>query len=262
MSATQETRFHYNAHGHGLSAQFKRPIEQVVDVQAGVSLPVIGGHGSARVDNFKFNEILSFKSAYAHVSGSQDPKDGGFSTLVTATVEGLNILDVVTADRVVARIAAHHVPGADEASIIFLGSKFERLRIAGCDVDVELDPELSYRLETFGAFQSRHAQDAEFRKMLEQRYKWGSKHHPLVAKGFAHCSLVKEVKTDCPCVERLAHHVLRVPHFGKIHLAEVSLKHHERSLTMIRLELGSTPQGLVTAASGSGNGTPYPPLGN
>jgi len=40
---------------------------------------------------------------YTHVSGAHQTDDGSHNTLVTSTVEGLNLLDVVTADRIVAR---------------------------------------------------------------------------------------------------------------------------------------------------------------
>ena len=40
---------------------------------------------------------------YTHVSGAHQADDGSHNTLVTSTVEGLNLLDVVTADRIVAR---------------------------------------------------------------------------------------------------------------------------------------------------------------
>src|SRR5208282_4813183 len=98
-NATPKKTYHYNAHGHGLSGRFDRPVEQLIDVQAGSSLPTIGGHGSSRVDNFRFRELVSFRAAYSHVSGSRNDADGTYTTLVTSTVEGLNILDVVTADR-------------------------------------------------------------------------------------------------------------------------------------------------------------------
>ncbi len=49
--------FHYNAHGHGLSGQFHRPFQEMIEVQAGMSLPLIGGHGHSRAENFKFKEI-------------------------------------------------------------------------------------------------------------------------------------------------------------------------------------------------------------
>ena len=36
--------FLYNARGDGFSASVTRPLQQVIEVQAGVSLPTAGGH--------------------------------------------------------------------------------------------------------------------------------------------------------------------------------------------------------------------------
>src|SRR5208282_4628434 len=100
--------FHYNACAHALSGRFHRPIQHDIEVQAPVSLPTIGGHGNTRVENFRVKEFVSFKAGYTHVSGSEH-KDGDkvfYTSLATATLEDLNILDVITADRVVSRVSS------------------------------------------------------------------------------------------------------------------------------------------------------------
>lgn len=269
--------YHYNAHGHGLSAQFHRPFEATIEVQAGTSLPITGGHGHARVDNFKFKEVVSFKSAYSHVSGSQNREDGSYNTLVTAVVEHLNVLDVVTADRIVARISTHHPKDEKEARIIPLGSKFENLRIAACPVDVELDSDLFCELDTSESFRQKYEKDHQFQKTAQERFLWGelkkavpdfirTRYNWVKERGLPQppgafvCSLVKDVATTCPGVKRFGH-ILLVPQFGAVFLAEIICKHSERTLTMLRLELGSPVDGTLTVSGGSGNGTPYPPTG-
>ena len=52
--------FHYHACAHAFSGRFNRPFDHLIDVQAATSLPVIGGHGSSRVENFQFRESLGF----------------------------------------------------------------------------------------------------------------------------------------------------------------------------------------------------------
>src|ERR1700737_2348358 len=99
-------RYFYNAHGHALSGHIEKPFKHVIEVQAGTTLPTMGGYGSSRVSDFRLKEIASFKAAYTHVSGSQDEKSGSHTTLVASAVEGLNILDLITADRVVARASS------------------------------------------------------------------------------------------------------------------------------------------------------------
>ena len=255
--ATFKKTYHYNAHGYGLSGQFDRPLERLIEVQAQTSLPIIGGHGNARVNKFKLEEFLSFEAAYSHVSGSQNQKDMAYTTLVTSTIEGLNILDVVTADRIVARISSQHPTEHKEPHIVFLGSKFENLRIAGCPVEMELNHELFAKLDTFELIRKELETDAEFRKMAEDPFQSGLTQKLPDAHGVLLCSLVKTMKTNCPGVKRHGHCFV-VPQFGKVFLGEVVAKHGMRTLTMLRLELGSPVSATAAAAACMVNGDTWP----
>src|SRR6266851_5018301 len=53
--------FHYHACAHAFSGRFTRPFDHLIDVQAASSLPIIGGHGNSRVENFQFREFVSFR---------------------------------------------------------------------------------------------------------------------------------------------------------------------------------------------------------
>jgi len=258
MGAAHRT-YIYNAHGHALSGQIFRPLQHLIDVQAAASLPTIGGHGRARVDNFQFQDIISFKSAYTYVSGSHDRESDSHTTLVTAVVEGLNILDVVTADRVVARLSSQHPPKQDEPSILLLGSKFENLRITGCPVDVELDFEGFAKLDTFEAMRNEFKTNDKFRKIAEDPYQTGKPRKLPELHEVLVCSLVKNMSTTCSGAKRVGHAFI-VPQFGKIFVAEILAKHGTRTLTMLRLELGSPTSGIVTVAEAQGNGQPAPPM--
>jgi hypothetical protein len=267
--------YHFHAHGNGLSAHFERPLDHVIEVQAGTSLPLIGGHGRARVDGFEFKEIVSFKSAYSHVSGNKNKEDGSHATLVTAVVEKLNILDVVTADRVVARLASHHDEEEEESHIIPVGSKFENLRIAGCPVDVEMDLHPFVEHDTHAAFKDQYNKDGKFREMALARFQWGKsekgvpnfvkerynwkdgKAFPEKRCGEVLCTLVKEIRTECPGVRHYGN-VLDVPQFGRIFLAEFLVRPGERSLSMIRLELGCSVAGTASVAEARSNGAHWP----
>ena len=224
---------------------------------AGTSLPITGGHGNSRVSKFKFEEFVSFDAAYTHVSGSQAKHDNSFTTLVTATIEGLNILDVVTADRIVARLSSEHPPDHQEPHIVLLGSKFENLRIAGCPVDMELNHDLFLKLDTFEALRKEFETASEFRKMAEDPYQTGEKQKTPDTHGVLLCSLVKSMKTDCPGVKRHGH-VFIVPQFGKIFLGEVLAKRSSRTLTMLRLELGSPVTASAVGAQAVVNGETWP----
>src|SRR5208337_3585451 len=131
--------FHYHANGHALSGSFTRPISRSIEVQAPTVLPTIGGYGDARVENFRLDHHVQFKAGYSHVAGSKYQKDDKefHATLVTATVEGLNFLDVLTADRLVVLASAYHVLPDDESHFSFVGSTVENLKIGGYVVDIE-----------------------------------------------------------------------------------------------------------------------------
>jgi hypothetical protein len=249
----------YNAHGHALSGHITRPFDQIIEVQAGMSLPTSGGYGATRVEHFRLKEVVSFDAAYTQVSGSRK-EDGSHTTLVSTTIEGLNVLDVVTADRLVARMASQHPPKQDEPEITVLGSHFVNLRIAGCPVTVDLDHELFLRIGTFEGVRKEFDSNADFRKMAEDPVHTGSPQKKPDAHGVLFCTLVKEIKTTCPGVKRHGHELV-VPQFGTIYVAEIIAERSKRTLTMLRLELGSPTGGPIIAGQTQSNGQPYPPPG-
>src|ERR1700740_1392376 len=132
---TAQRHFHYHASGHALSGELTRPVQRVIEGQAGISLPSIGGVGSSHVENFRVDEVVSFRRGYSHVAGSAKQENGKtiHTTHVTVTVEGVNILDMVTADRIVARLSSSFEEpppkraGSPESRVLLVGSKFENL---------------------------------------------------------------------------------------------------------------------------------------
>jgi hypothetical protein len=234
------------------------------------------------VDNFRLDNLVSFKAGYTHVLGSEmELKDAkgqpriAHTTQVTSTVEGLNILDVITADRVVARLTsvydAEDKEADGEARIILIGSRFENLRIAGCDVHVSLHHELFLSLDTFGAVTNLPAKHdfwkltAETLKAVYPDVKVEQK--KVEAHGALLCSVVKEVKFKCldegeaicPGVTRHGRHRFHVRDFGNIYLAEVLFQHGQKTLTMLRIELGSPNGAAMTVVQADSNGRPWPP---
>ena len=262
------SRFHYHAGAHALSGQFFRPFQRVIEVQAPSYLPTTGGLSNSRVDNFRVDDTLFFKAGYSHIIGGERlAKDEAgedriiHTTQVTATIEGLNILDVVTADRVVARITSSHVPGAEEPSLRLIGSKFENLQIAGCRVDVILDQELLLNLETFAAVRNEFAKGGDLRKMAEETHAALLAAPPprhLEPHGVLLCSVVKEIDFKCPGVERRGRHRFHVKDFGSVFLGEVRFEHGQKTLTMLRVELGSPCGALVNAVEAFSNGRHWP----
>jgi hypothetical protein len=250
--------YYYNAQGHALSAQIVRPFHHTIDVQAGMSLPTIGGYGSVRVTDFRLKEVVSFKSASTHVSGSFNEHDKSYTTMVSVVIEGLDFWQVVTADRVVARIASRHPVDEREPHITVLGSHFDNLRIAGCPVNIEFDTELFQRIDTFEKLLKELDSNKRFRKTALGPYYKGKDRKLPCDGGIVLCSLVKDMEVNCPGVTQQGH-VFTVPEFGKVFVAEVVAEHSHRILTMVRFEMGSPGGGTGTAGQAQANGKTIPP---
>jgi hypothetical protein len=256
MNESVQRTYVYNGHGHAFSGHITRPFDHQIEVQAGMSLPTTGGVGHSRVDNFRFQQYVSFKAGYTYVAGSKSSQDT-FTTLVTTTVENLNILDVVTADRVVARLASSHKLDEDEARITLLGSHIENLKISGYPVHLEFDHDLFGRLNTFEALKKEFDGNAGFRKMAADPFVTTQPKVPVDPRGVFLCSLVKDMKINCPGVKCVGH-ALEVPELGRIYVGEVLAQYRKRTVTMLRLELGCPVAGTMMASQLGGNGHPLP----
>lgn len=283
-------RFHYHASAHALSGELTRPVQRLIEVQAGISLPSTGGAGSASVENFRFDEVVSFKRGYSHVSGSEK-REGNkttHTTHATAVVEGLNILDVVTADRVVARLSSSFeepragMPPATEGKVLLLGSKLENLSIAGWQVDVQFDHDMFLKLGTFADVQkvwnANDGADSALRQTAARVHEALGKDArtlptELKAEGGMFSSIVKDVHFRVPGIgfaernpkfippgvqplPQLGRHAYHVVDFGDVFLGEVLCQHGRKTLTMVRIELGSPNGGGFNVGEGSSNGWP------
>jgi hypothetical protein len=274
----------YYAEANVLSADLTEPLKEEIRPQNQVKLPKDGQYQFRQADPFHFEGILSYKGGYTQVAGHPSAKRAGFATLSTSVVEELNLLDIVTADRVVAQISTvHPLYGEGQVpSVTFLGTRFDNLRIAGQRVDVERN------LELLG---SRHEDDhsyfddSEVLDRISQQYDriassnnltdWAREQYPkgrTARKGQneLNCSVVDNVK-GAPGFS--FGHVIDLPHFGKLFLGDLRVTRtlgdsnkktvdtYKFHLTMIRFEMGCVgggKGGFATAASngqGSGGGT-------
>lgn len=273
----------YFAEADVLSADLKLPLKEKIAPRVQVKLPSNGRYQFKKANSFRFKGIISYHSAYAQVAGHPSSKSDGFATLATAVVEGLNVLDVVTADRVVAQISTvHPVFGTGQVpSVTFLGTRFENLRIGGHEVTVTRNLEIlgpkpagdkSY-FEDSGV-QSRISQQNDKIATATSLPAWVAAAYPkgrpaLNAKGELECSLIDSVAAE-PGVSyggTSFGHVIDVPHFGKIFLAELKVTREPSKnpklvadkyrfhLTMIRLEMGCLAQGSAAVAPVDTNGS-------
>ena len=240
MATLHRIPFHFHAEGHALSGEFRHPLWSVIPAQASASLPTIGGHATAEVAGFHHQDFVCFKSAHTLISGKRR-RDDTFVTHASTVIKGLNILGVVTAERIVSRLTSIHSPNEPEGHIIAEDSRFEGLRIKNKEVKVILRHDLLVNCKTFDSLTKSGKMEAVDAK-----------------RQVAICSLVEKIETDLEGVDPKKH-VIVVKNFGKIFLAEIFAEPGTRTLTMLRLELGSPHVAEITAAETRANGQPSPP---
>ncbi len=254
MNSQPSIPFHFHALAHALSGEFRHPLLAVIPAQASASLSTIGGQAGARVENFHFQDFVCFKSAHTYILGKRnrnETRDETFVTQTSTVVNGLNILGMVTAERIVSRLTSVHSPKYPEGHIIAEDSRFEGLRINGEEVRVTLRRDLLVKCETFDALAKEIASDEKSGKIpaaIDRK------------RQVALCSLVEKIDTKLKGVNP-KRHLIEVRDFGKIFLAEVFAAPGSRTLTMLRLELGSPEVADLTSAEATTNGQPYPPIG-
>jgi hypothetical protein len=278
MPSDVKKTYYFHAEANPLGGYIEKPFQKHLPSQSSASLPAVGGHVSNRTEEFNFEEVVSCRSAYSRISGVREGEDGSWWTLVTSVVEGLNILEVVTADRVVAQISVEHPVDGGLGRISFTGSRFERLQIGGCDVSPVPNPSLLAHARGAGAAQHRITwplfqetsgqQAAKLIKSVEadsdrgafrwvvDRYGWmGSKRKPGAPESVL-CSLVESVDRGIP--GKAFGHVVDIPHFGRVIFGEVVAYPGSVHLSMIRAELGCATHGGLSMASARANGGPFP----
>lgn len=262
MAEATRIPFHYHAGGHALSGIFERPICHTIEAQASVNLPSIGGFAHARVEDFRAHHFVSFRSAQTHASGSRqyEDKDDYIVTInATSVIEGLDILGVVTAERIVSRVTSEYDSRKDakiningnnkEGHIVAVGSEFHNLRIAGHEIRVNLRHDLLLQHKTF---KDLHAK-------LDAAKGPGKEEERDVFGEVVLCSLVESFGPLPAGVEQEGRRTLKIKHFGSIAFAEVLATAGERTLTMMRVHLGSPDGGLLSVTECCSNGRPWPP---
>lgn len=249
-------RFLYHAEAVAASGYITLPIHETMPAQAATAAPILGGYASATSENFRHRNYLSFDRAESQVVGSYSDKDQAHGTLATTTIEGLNIMDVVTCDRIVARITTKHPGGPNEASFIPLGSRFENLRIAGQPIQVELATDIFAEHDTWTKLTEAHAKGGSVRADLEKlaitRGEGGG--FPQ-SNGMMHCTLARNLDRLPGGLSRNGHGIY-VPHFGTVYLADYFATKSMHRLLMMHVDLGCSVEGCYGIGGGGGNGNP------
>lgn len=277
----KEERYHiYFAEASALEGELKLPFVQRLSTPTFVKLNEKGGYLSQHTDTFRLGGVISFRSAYTQVAGNRDEKPGhGWNTLSTSVIEGLNVLDVVTADRVVAQMSTDHPLVGYVPTVTFLGTRFENLRISGHPVKLDFEPNI---VGPKPANDAPYTTDPGFLDRVRQQYERIRGHQNLpadIAEGYnqlpsssgnresIECSLVNQAEGSYP--GRSFGHVIDVPNFGRIYLGVLRIEHSEFnsddipkkttiSLTMIKMKWGCpiSGEGGVGSLINNGGGKP------
>jgi hypothetical protein len=281
MAGSQKRTHLYHASATVISGHLRLPLVREIRPQALSTLPQEGGYFSEHAESFSVEEVISFRTAYTQVAGNRSTKAGqGWTTLTTTTIEGLNVLEVVTADRIVGQVITEHPLVGYVPSISFLGTRFENLRVAGQEVDLEIDHNI---LGAQPDGDREYTKDpgliaragGQYRRVLESdrlpedlRERYNRLSSTLGSAEAVECSLVNHASGSFPGLS--FGHVIYVPDFGKIILARLRVSHGDYNtptgapritnvhLTMVDLELGCAADGVVPIGSGSSNGTTVP----
>lgn len=275
MQATTKKTFNFHVSASSLGGFIDTPSFMAVPSQASASLPTAGGHASVHRGAFNHHSLVSCRTSFTRVSGkphgttafaSEKHAHSGWTSQATCIVEGLNILQVVTADRIVAQISVEHPDDGGPRRYSFAGTHFEGLRVGGKEVCPTLNAELFGHplgvcwddfIKIGGIQADALAADKGASQWAKDSMDWMQTAKKPAGNGHVLCSLVDTIpgvslgKSFANCVE--------VPGIGRFFFAELSVYHHAVQVTMVRAELGCHVNGQLSAASAEINGGCKPP---
>jgi hypothetical protein len=285
----------YHAEAHILSGHLKRPIEQKIERYAPVELHDRRGGHLVRFDkDVSIEGLISFTKGETRVSGSRSLKNNGWVTLSTSIVEGLNVFEVITADRVVSQISTKHAyENGHVPDVTFLGTQFTNLQVSGFPVTLKLNLGICGAKPEGGR---SYLDDPTFLKAVREQTKKIAhanglpnelKHHydeeldsidQLISSSGKESQGSRLPKVICSLIESIGEipipgvksfgHVLVIPEFGSVALGEIEVgeKTYKDSirpgvyfeLTLVKMNLGCVGHGTVQAASTTANGRHNP----
>jgi len=251
----------YHAEAHLLSGHLEHPINQPIGEQGRVIIEKTRreGHYTESVGETTLEGLVSFKSGQTRVSGSQlkNKRDlwgddhSGWVTLSTSVIEGLNVFEVITADRMVAQVSTEHpLMKGHVPKVTFLGTRFEKFRVGGFPVQLELDfgicgprpkddkpyiadmgflDRVQQQLDSIGAMKNlpesvEKQYDANVVSIdaLKKRANGGAK-GPWNGHSSLKCSLVKSIgPIPIPGVMTFGN-IIFIPDFGTVSVAEIEV---------------------------------------
>jgi hypothetical protein len=265
MQSFDLRRFYsFRADANALGGYLEKPFQKAIPTLAPVSLPAVGGFAMARSEAFTQDEIIRCSAAYSHVSGLETSADGPASILVTAVVEGLNILEVVSAERIVAQVSISIPDAHGPLRVSLAGSTFEGLKLAGRPARPILNRDLHApgREEGFTWSDIQEAGSAQAENLVqgfkarnnEKAHAWAQKRHgwmigsPQSERYSSLCSLIDGFEGGA------SGHIVEIPGFGRIILGELRQTRDSAQYVAIRAELGCPITGQISVCCVGGGG--------
>jgi hypothetical protein len=282
----------FHAEAHVLSGELQRPVEQKIERHVPVALKGRrSGHLHRFSEDISIEGLITFKSGHARVSGSKSLKHHGWVTLSTSILEGLNVFEVITADRLVSQVSTEHpLKDGHFPHVTFLGTQFNNLKVSGFPVTLKLNfgicgKKSNGETSFLDDFEFLSGVKDQTEKIVEQMAKADDlpkdlKHEYdkrlarikdlMAGKKSGHepnltCSLVESIDAIPSLGARAFGHVLVIPDFGTVSLGEVEVgeKKYDSSykrpdnyfeLKIINMNLGCVGTGSVSAGTVTANG--------
>ena len=268
--------FRFHADAIGAAGWITAPYNEVIPTQASAALPELGGVARVHAGRFDHRGILRFEEARTELIGRQEGES--FETLIMVTVDGLNINDMVTADRIVARLVSRRTPSDLEASITPIGSHFRNLCIAGYPVKIDLATDVFHELSTYSSLATAYKDNTDESQERLGRVGWAGEGEKPTERmqEYLGPSFVDQLQTPRPGRPEIysttlvrgiegipkysagqAGHVIEIEGFGVIRLAEFHIAKEWKRLTMVRVDLGCPIKARMMSAGAQGNGSDW-----
>jgi hypothetical protein len=240
----------FHAEAHALSGELQRPIEQRIEKHVPVTLTGRRAtHLTRAIEDVSIEGLISLQRGHSRVSGSKSLKHHGWVTLSTSILDGLNVFEIISADRLVSQVSTDHpLENGHFPHVTFLGTQFDNFRVSGFPVELTLNfgicgdrdhGDISYLdnptflaavREQIEAIAGAEGLPAELRKEYDGRLK---RVNDLIdscgrrkegeCKPAIRCSLVTKIgKVPIPGVRSFGH-VLVIPEFGVVSLGEIEV---------------------------------------
>jgi hypothetical protein len=240
MELTRRFIFHGNAVAIG--GRVVRPDDIFIDPKSASALPVTGGRTTGTLKSMRFGKYVRVTSGSTLAEGVFDGRkqvvalsnrkvrQEELTTTTTVRAE-LNGVEVgigpeFTATRIRASLISKSPPSAEGETMLRLGNDvtIDGVAIDGHKLAIELNKEPFQKHDTYSALKGA----GEGLVLVESR-------------GIIHSTIVRSIRWRGKPFpgSTIDGHVVTIPEFGRIYFGELLISRDSRSLTMVRLELGS-----------------------